>query len=202
MQRIAPPFSKSTNPWRIIFTAALLMEMGGAVWWKLLKSNVPTDWCGYHQCGSEQSISSPWWNLICAKCNSAPVASLKKCQRGGDKDILRAGKGNLSDKCGHLPPSNHPKQQFSQNSHFLKKSFPFGWQSVPPPLVYIGSGCGAIFQKPFLRRLRSAKAGTSGQSAISLPASHDTIGQYWTSGTALFNSLRLEPFFSWSSPLI
>ena len=139
------------------------MEMGGAVWWKLLKSNVPTDWCGYHQCGSEQSISSPWWNLICAKCNSAPMASLKKCQRGGDKDILRAGKGNLSDKCGHLPPSNHPQTAVLAQQTFSEKIvFLLAGKASLPPLFTLAAGAVRSsrnrFFGDFVRQKRGLRA--------------------------------------------
>ena len=91
------------------------------------------------------------------------MASLKKCQRGGDKDILRAGKGNLSDKCGHLPPSNHPKQQFWRSNHFLKKIvFLLAGKALLPPLFTLAAGAVRSsrnrFFGDFVRQKRGLRA--------------------------------------------
>ena len=123
---------------------------------------------------------------------------MQKSWEGGDKNILRAGKGDLSEKCGHLPSSNHPpgKQPLAKSNYLLQQKIPFYvlilLAEAGFPLFTLAGGPGGIFQKPFLGRRRQRRGS---QSAILLPASHDTIGHYWTSGPAGFNSLPNQRHF-------
>ena len=91
------------------------------------------------------------------------MASLKKCQRGGDKDILRAGKGNLSDKCGHLPPSNHPQTAvLAQQSFSEKIVFLLAGKASLPPLFTLAAGAVRSsrnrFFGDFVRQKRGLRA--------------------------------------------
>ena len=110
--------------------------------------NVSTDWCRYHQCRSDQFVSL-WRDIYSAyiiksfliSCISV-LANPKKSWEGGDKNILRAGKGDLSDKCGHLPSSNHlreeqlwAKQLFTATKNCKKNSW-FCWQGQVSPCLH------------------------------------------------------------------
>ena len=119
-------------------------------------------------------------------CISVKLANGK---RGGDKNILRPGKGDLSDKCGHLPSSNHPpgKQRLAKQllTTTIKLSFcrrgKVTLVGVPSSrnrfLVGGGSGCASqrFCCQPVMTLL-------------------DTIGHL----ARLFNSLRPEAFLSFS----
>ena len=74
----------------------------------------------------------------------------------------------------------------------LQKKFLILLAGAGFPLFTLAGGPGGIFQKPFLGRRRQRRRR---QSAILLPASHDTIGHYWTSGSADFNSLPNQRHF-------
>ena len=117
---------------------------------------------------------------------------IQKSRSEGDKDILRAGKGNLSDKCGHLPSSNHPqgkrrlaKQLCARTQTQIfstKKSF---------PLVYIGD-----VPSSRNRFFVGGSGGSASQRFCCQPVMTllDTIGHL----ARLFNSLRPEAFLSGS----
>ena len=120
---------------------------------------------------------------------------IQKSQSEGDKDILRAGKGNLSDKCGHLPSSNHPqgkrrlaKQLCARTQTQIFAIFP---TKKSFPLVYIGD-----VPSSRNRFFVDGSGGSASQRFCCQPVMTllDTIGHL----ARLFNSLRPEAFLSGS----
>ena len=124
-------------------------------------------------------------------CISVQLANGK---RGGDKNILRAGKGDLSDKCGHLPSSNHPqgKRRLAKQLCARTQTQIFAIFSTKKsfPLVYIGD-----VPSSRNRFFVGGSGGSASQRFCCQPVMTllDTIGHL----ARLFNSLRPEPFLSW-----
>ena len=119
---------------------------------------------------------------------------IQKSRSEGDKDILRAGKGNLSDKCGHLPSSNHPqgKRRLAKQLCARTQTQIFAIFSTKKsfPLVYIGD-----VPSSRNRFFVDGSGGSASQRFCCQPVMTllDTIGHL----ARLFNSLRPEPFLSW-----
>ena len=131
---------------------------------------------------------------ILSVCLCAKGGKSKKSRSEGDKDILRAGKGNLSDKCGHLPSSNHPqgKRRLAKQLCARTQTQIFAIFSTKKsfPLVYIGD-----VPSSRNRFFVGGSGGSASQRFCCQPVMTllDTIGHL----ARLFNSLRPEPFLSW-----
>ena len=77
------------------------------------------------------------------------------------------------------------KQPLAKKLSTVMENLSFSWSWERLALFTLAATVVAIFQKPFLRRRQRRPVC---QSAILLPASHDTIGHYWTSGSVVQQS--------------
>ena len=110
-------------------------------------------------------------------------AIIKKSRRQKDKKSkrLKGQKRQMWTPAGIKSPTSG-KQPLAKKLSTVMENLSFSWSWERLALFTLAATVVAIFQKPFLRRRQRRPVC---QSAILLPASHDTIGHYWTSGSVV-----------------